>query len=251
MLNKHRFIALKNIASKDQLLTVNHSIVHLFCANGKSSHCGQYYRKNTKPIKVYNLELYQRHNYYVGNKQSLLVHNNCFIDEIHQVRGAKGLLIDRGGGCVLFAGACIAHYAFGIDVQAFGNKLMANRNFKDRINNSLFKKGTTTLDTYERTMDHFGIKPIGFISYESSGMFSGDRFKRLIGPPLNKEYKAINLWFSGHMASMVRADGVGNWYVSDLDMYQYLNRHYQEPIKTIEELLSHYNNAILKAAIYY
>ncbi|WP_018300958.1 Hint domain-containing protein [Fangia hongkongensis] len=76
VINKKRFIAIDELSSQDQLLSADGKEIQLVCPKGKLSHCGQRYNKDNKPILVYNIEVYQAHNYYVGNFKSL-VHNIC------------------------------------------------------------------------------------------------------------------------------------------------------------------------------
>ncbi|WP_018299810.1 Hint domain-containing protein [Fangia hongkongensis] len=76
VINKKRFIAIDELSSQDQLLSAYGREVQLVCPKGKFSHCGQRYNKDDKPILVYNIEVYQAHNYYVGRFTSL-VHNSC------------------------------------------------------------------------------------------------------------------------------------------------------------------------------
>ena len=61
--NKHGFVAIGNVSSKDTLLGLasygdKHmaGAVHLVCPKGKYSHCGVAYRNDGLPVSVYNLE---------------------------------------------------------------------------------------------------------------------------------------------------------------------------------------------------
>lgn len=81
--NKHGFVSIGNVSDDDTLVGgigsgENHidSAVHLVCAKGKHSHCGVAYGGFGLPTSVYNLEVYRRHVYRVGDSK-LLVHNLC------------------------------------------------------------------------------------------------------------------------------------------------------------------------------
>ncbi|WP_154648735.1 polymorphic toxin-type HINT domain-containing protein [Fangia hongkongensis] len=81
VINKKRFIAIDQLSSQDHVLSADGEEVQLVCPKGKLSHCGQRYNKYNKPILVYNIEVYQAHNYYVGDFKSL-VHNVCLTQQV-------------------------------------------------------------------------------------------------------------------------------------------------------------------------
>jgi len=72
--NKQAFIPISEVSATDQLLMESGKQVHLICESEKKKACGQQYNHNSKPVVVYNLEVYRKHTYYVGQKK-ILVHN--------------------------------------------------------------------------------------------------------------------------------------------------------------------------------
>ncbi|WP_203249644.1 MULTISPECIES: Hint domain-containing protein [Cysteiniphilum] len=88
--NKDKFVPIDDVTSTDQLVNDRGQTVKLICDKGKSSQCGKSYNTNGKPVAVYNLEVYQRHVYFVGDYR-LLVHNIC---EMKLKSISQGLPID-------------------------------------------------------------------------------------------------------------------------------------------------------------
>lgn len=68
------YIPIGEIDRKDEMIDEVGSLVRLECG-GRDKHCGEEYNK-AKPTLVYNIEVYGKHNYYVG-KMETLVHNVC------------------------------------------------------------------------------------------------------------------------------------------------------------------------------
>ena len=78
--NKNKFIPIENVSPTDQLINSSGQPIKLICGKGQNSHCGRIYNIDGTPVPVYNLEIYQRHVYFVGNT-AILVHNVC-VDEL-------------------------------------------------------------------------------------------------------------------------------------------------------------------------
>lgn len=72
--NKHEFVPIEDVEATDKLVNSRGQAIKLICSKGQSNHCGMLYNKNAKPVLVYNLEVYQRHIYFIG-KANILVHN--------------------------------------------------------------------------------------------------------------------------------------------------------------------------------
>ena len=72
--NKHAFVPINKVSMHDDLVSDSGESIKLLCPYYKRSHCGQSYNK--KPMPVYNLEVYQKHVYFVGTN-NILVHNVC------------------------------------------------------------------------------------------------------------------------------------------------------------------------------
>ena len=92
--NKDAFIPIENVVPTDKLVNSSGQTIKLICDKGTSSHCGKLYNIGGKPIPVYNLEVYQRHVYFVGN-ESILVHNvySCTEEGCTYSATQKGTLI--------------------------------------------------------------------------------------------------------------------------------------------------------------
>ncbi|MED7789690.1 hypothetical protein [Francisella sp. 19X1-34] len=71
--NTH-YISISRVRSTDILISQTGDKIKLICPINKTSHCGKLYNRYHKPISVYNLEIYNKHRYFVG-KNSILVHN--------------------------------------------------------------------------------------------------------------------------------------------------------------------------------
>ena len=73
--NKHAFMPVSQISMHDRLITDNGAEVRLACHKNRQNCCSQSYMSGQiKP--VYNLEVYNKHTYFVGDLH-LLVHNIC------------------------------------------------------------------------------------------------------------------------------------------------------------------------------
>ncbi len=75
--NRGEFIAIKKVSANDSLINQLGEEVKLVCSGNIKSNCGKQYNTDRRAVAVYNLEVYQKHFYYVGF-QKILVHNNCF-----------------------------------------------------------------------------------------------------------------------------------------------------------------------------
>ena len=73
--NKQEFIPIKTVQSTDYLLTDTGRQVRLLCSYNRQEECGKPYHPE-KPVQVYNIEIDQRHTYFVGH-DSILAHNPC------------------------------------------------------------------------------------------------------------------------------------------------------------------------------
>ncbi len=78
--NKNAFVPIQNLSPKDNLISATGHQIHLLCKGNRNSHCGVSYGVKGVPVEVYNLEIYQRHRYFVGEGQ-ILVHNLYYICE--------------------------------------------------------------------------------------------------------------------------------------------------------------------------
>ena len=76
--NKQAFMPISQVSATDQLLMQSGEQVHLICESGKKKSCGKQYNHNSEPVVVYNLEVYRKHTYYVGQRK-ILVHNVYFV----------------------------------------------------------------------------------------------------------------------------------------------------------------------------
>ncbi len=74
--NKNTFVPIQNLSPKDNLISATGHQIHLLCKGNRNSHCGVSYGVKGVPVEVYNLEIYQKHRYFVGKAQ-ILVHNTC------------------------------------------------------------------------------------------------------------------------------------------------------------------------------
>ncbi len=87
--NKYKFVPIEDVTSNDRLVNSAGQVIKLICNNGQNKHCGKLYNTNGKPIPVYNVEVYQKHVYFIGDDR-VLVHNVC--GKLEQ----KSSLEDRG-----------------------------------------------------------------------------------------------------------------------------------------------------------
>ncbi len=74
--NYNAFVPIQDLSPKDNLISATGHQVHLLCKGNRNSHCGVSYGVKGFPVEVYNLEIYQKHRYFVGKGQ-ILVHNTC------------------------------------------------------------------------------------------------------------------------------------------------------------------------------
>ncbi len=72
--NYNAFVPIQDLSPKDNLISATGHQIHLLCKGNRNSHCGVSYGVKGVPVEVYNLEIYQRHRYFVGKGQ-ILVHN--------------------------------------------------------------------------------------------------------------------------------------------------------------------------------
>ncbi len=72
--NYNAFVPIQDLSPKDNLISATGHLIHLLCKGNKNSHCGVSYGVKGVPVEVYNLEIYQKHRYFVGEGQ-ILVHN--------------------------------------------------------------------------------------------------------------------------------------------------------------------------------
>ncbi len=75
--NKKIFESIQDVSPNDQLLSDNGDAIQLICANNQSSHCGKVYDPQKRPVRVYNLEVYRQHRYFVGSDHVLVHNTNC------------------------------------------------------------------------------------------------------------------------------------------------------------------------------
>ncbi len=74
--NYKAFLPIQDLSPKDNLISATGHLIHLLCKGNRNSHCGVSHGVKGVPVEVYNLEIYQRHRYFVGKGQ-ILVHNIC------------------------------------------------------------------------------------------------------------------------------------------------------------------------------
>ena len=74
--NYNAFVPIQDLSPKDNLISATGHQIHLLCKGNRNSHCGVSYGVKGVPVEVYNLEIYQKHRYFVGKAQ-ILVHNTC------------------------------------------------------------------------------------------------------------------------------------------------------------------------------
>ncbi len=79
--NYNAFVPIQDLSPKDNLISATGHQIHLLCKGNRNSHCGVSYGVKGVPVEVYNLEVYQKHRYFVGKAQ-ILVHNTCHKCEI-------------------------------------------------------------------------------------------------------------------------------------------------------------------------
>ena len=93
--NKGKFMPIEGVAPTDQLINSSGQPIKLICGKGQNSHCGKLYNTNGKPVPVYNLEVYQKHVYFIG-KSKILVHNQCRITAPESIDDAQQLIARYG-----------------------------------------------------------------------------------------------------------------------------------------------------------
>ena len=72
--NKHAFVPVKDISLIDQLITKTGRQIRLLCSDNRWHNCGHKTAQFVQPTPVYNLEINQRHTYFVTDT-AILVHN--------------------------------------------------------------------------------------------------------------------------------------------------------------------------------
>ena len=70
--NKGRFIPLEAISSEDKMVQKDGQVVHMISSSPYGNHCGTHYKDSV--VSVYNLEVFRKHTYFVG-QDFILVHN--------------------------------------------------------------------------------------------------------------------------------------------------------------------------------
>ena len=90
VLNRKTFISIENIVPSDKLINSRGESVALLCPSGQHDHCGKSYNKGI-PVPVYNLEVYNRHQYFVSTAK-ILVHNCTFLNK----KGRAGISVEGG-----------------------------------------------------------------------------------------------------------------------------------------------------------
>ena len=93
VVNKRAFISISKISpTKDIMVNNKGESIRLLCLHGRIKHCGMNYRHEPL-VPVYNLEIFNAHNYFVG-KNRILVHNNYLEEQIERLKkipnGAEG-----------------------------------------------------------------------------------------------------------------------------------------------------------------
>ena len=73
--NKHDFVPVKDISRIDKLITQTGGYIRLLCSDNKWHNCGYKTAQFAQPTPVYNLEINQRHTYFVTDI-AILVHND-------------------------------------------------------------------------------------------------------------------------------------------------------------------------------
>jgi hypothetical protein len=65
--DKKAYVAIDKVSSTDNLIDDKGQTVKLICPTNKTTHCGRLYNTDGQPTIVYNLEVYRRHHYFVGD----------------------------------------------------------------------------------------------------------------------------------------------------------------------------------------
>ena len=196
--NKHGFVAIGNVSDDDTLVGgigsgENHidGAIHLVCAKGKHSHCGEAFMGNGLPVSVYNLEVYRRHVYRVG-KRKFLVHNNCFKDELMANSSFKDDF-SKGGGCFHIAGGCIAKYGYERPVSDYITAHEQDRSYLMRFTRWAFGSGFDELPR-PTVFEKLGAKNISR-TYFNDEIFSSDRLKSIASQLVNSEAGEVRAAF--------------------------------------------------------
>ena len=91
--NKHAFMPVSQISMHDRLITDTGDEVRLVCHKNRQDRCSQSYMP--EQIKqVYNLEVYNKHTYFVGGLH-LLVHNICKLARALQPKIGDLIKVDK------------------------------------------------------------------------------------------------------------------------------------------------------------
>ena len=72
--NRSAFIPIEKVTDSDNLITETGQSVKLICSENRKDHCGIPYGDG-QPQPVYNLQIANRHTYFVGKDHKILVHN--------------------------------------------------------------------------------------------------------------------------------------------------------------------------------
>ena len=72
--NRSAFIPIEKVTGSDNLITETGQSVKLICQENRKDHCGVAYGDG-QPLPVYNLQIANRHTYFVGKDYKILVHN--------------------------------------------------------------------------------------------------------------------------------------------------------------------------------
>ena len=75
VMDRHRFMPVTDISSRDRLITASGERVQLLCHPGQKKHCGAPLNRGL-PAAVFNFEVNRRHVYFIGNT-AVMVHNMC------------------------------------------------------------------------------------------------------------------------------------------------------------------------------
>ena len=87
VINRHQFIPIKDISENDVLITSNNNRVKLTHSIATMKSTDKFYHAGA-PVPVYNLEVYKKHTYFVGDSQ-VLVHNIKVQDSESQLKKVR------------------------------------------------------------------------------------------------------------------------------------------------------------------
>ena len=98
--NKQAFMPISQVSMHDRLITDTGDKVRLVCHKNRQDRCSQSYMSG-QIKQVYNLEVYNKHTYFVG-KPHLLVHNICELAKKLQPGIGDLIEIDKNGDAYLY-----------------------------------------------------------------------------------------------------------------------------------------------------